>query len=560
MPPAAIEEFRAQLAGLCFDDQQSLRLAGPVQADRAAIVPSGGSATMASEGVANFAAGRSASDAAGRSAHVAEGPDSRAEFGTRAGSGAPHTPPDALAISPESLAIDMLRALELLKSAACAAQARLAVGLDESRRAAQAAAGVPAARRGLGVASEIALARRESPHQGRVHLGVAKALAGEMPHTLAALSSGALTEWRATLLVRETACLQPEHRAPVDEQLCSDPRSLDAIGDRSLVGAAMALDPRAVVERARRAVSERSVSCRPAPDTMVYLTGLLPVAQGVAVYAALSKEADRLRAGGDRRGRGQVMADTLVERVTGQARADAVGVSVQLIMTDRALFQGDAEPAHLVGYGTVPAQWARDLVRPPSPPGEASEHPEGSKHLPAPAGPECAGDSGACTPDSKPRMPDTTPEVVVWLRRLYTAPTTGELQAMDSRARVFPEGMRRFVAARDTSCRTPWCDAPIRHHDHVVASSAGGATSVDNADGLCEACNYAKEASGWSSAPTPAGPAARHTVTTTTPTGHRYSPTAPPPPGTPAAPRLSGELVLHSGRGRRTFLLQHLRG
>ena len=63
------------------------------------------------------------------------------------------------------------------------------------------------------------------------------------------------------------------------------------------------------------------MSLRPAPDTMSQLSALLPVAQGVAVYAALTRSADTARAGGDARSRGQIMADTLVERVTGQSSA-----------------------------------------------------------------------------------------------------------------------------------------------------------------------------------------------------------------------------------------------
>ena len=64
----------------------------------------------------------------------------------------------------------------------------------------------------------------------------------------------------------------------------------------------------------------------------------------------------------------------------------------------------------------------------------------------------------------------------VWLRRLYASPTTGELVAMDSRARLFPAGLARFIRLRDQVCRTPWCDAPIRHIDHVVPHVAGGPT------------------------------------------------------------------------------------
>jgi hypothetical protein len=59
--------------------------------------------------------------------------------------------------------IDQIRALERLKSAAAAAQARITVDLDTSIRAAHAAAGIPTDRQGRGVAGQVAFARQESP-------------------------------------------------------------------------------------------------------------------------------------------------------------------------------------------------------------------------------------------------------------------------------------------------------------------------------------------------------------------------------------------------------------
>src|SRR6478752_7740271 len=115
--------------------------------------------------------------------------------------------------------IDELRALEDRKSAISARQARLAVALDVVRRREQAALGLPADQLGAGVAAEVALARRESPAKGSRLLGLARALVTEMPHTLAALDTGRLNEWRATLLVRETACLSAADRAGVDSEL-----------------------------------------------------------------------------------------------------------------------------------------------------------------------------------------------------------------------------------------------------------------------------------------------------------------------------------------------------
>ena len=136
----------------------------------------------------------------------------------------------------------------------------------------------------------------------------------------------------------------------------------------------------------------------------------------------------------------------------------------------------------------------------------------------------------------------------VWLRRLYTAPGTGDLTAMDSRARLFPPGLRRVLTARDDTCRTPYCDAPIRHFDHIIPWHHNGTTTQHNGAGLCEACNHTKETPGWTSRPRP-GP--RHTLDVTTPTGHTYQSTAPPPPGIPVRPAEPELTVAKSPSHRR---------
>ncbi|MEM6106813.1 DUF222 domain-containing protein [Mycobacterium sp. 050272] len=392
---------------------------------------------------------------------------------------------DIFAIDPlagQSALIERIAELERIKSAAAAAQARAAAALDAARRAAEAALGMPAAQRGRGVASEIALARRDSPARGSRHLGLAKALVHEMPHTLAALEDGVLSEWRATLIVRESACLDVEDRRALDAEMCADAAGLDGMGDARVAAAAKAiayrLDPHAVVERAARAESERTVTIRPAPDTMTYLTALLPVAQGVSVYAALRREADGR---GDGRSRGQAMADTLVERVTGHDAAVPMPVAVNLVLSDETLLGGGSAPADVGGYGPIPAAVARALV------------------------------SNAVA-DRRSRAT---------LRRLYAHPRSGALVAMESRARLFPRGLASFIKLRDQRCRTPYCDAPIRHRDHAQPWAAAGATTAANGLGSCERCNYAKEAAGWR-VTTGIDETHTHTAEFTTPTGQTY--------------------------------------
>lgn len=389
------------------------------------------------------------------------------------------------ALADDAQRIEMLRALQELACATAGAQAVVAADFDASQRAEQATAGVPAARQGRGVAAQVALARRESPHWGQRHLGLAKILVAEMPHTLHALTRGHITEHRATVLAQETACLSREDRGVIDARIAGDAEALAAASDRELVGdirtLAYQLDPASVVARRAKAEADRRVTLRPAPDTMSQLNALLPVAQGVAVFAALSKEADRLRAAGDPRSRGQLMADLLVQRTTLAAPATPGGppivpTTLDLVVSDKTLLGGGDEPAQLVGFGQVPADLARSLV-----------------HDTLDAG------------------------LKVWLRRLYADPD-GKLVAMDSRARLFPRLIAKMLVIRDRVCRTPWCAAPIRHLDHVVDHVSGGETSLANGQGLCEACNHAKQAPGWRAGPAPGGQ-----VTTRTPTGHTYT-------------------------------------
>lgn len=241
----------------------------------------------------------------------------------------------------------------------------------------------------------------------------------------------------------------------------------------------------------------------------------MPVADGVATYAALTRAADTARSQGDPRSRGQVMADALrdgvlaaatrpcVDPVNGPTPADdsderaeglagapaGVGVVLDIIITDRQLFgigsgsDGDA----LIGAMT------------------------GALH---PTDADLARQYAALTPTDR-----------LWVRRLYADPTTGELVALDSRRRRFPPGLQRLIRLRDQHCLTPWCRAPIRHTDHTRPWADDGPTDADNGGGRCEACNYAKDALGWST--TVLNGTDGHRLRTTTPTGHRYTTTPP---------------------------------
>jgi hypothetical protein len=216
---------------------------------------------------------------------------------------------------------------------------------------------------------------------------------------------------------------------------------------------------------------------------------------------SLTEYADTVRAAGDGRTRGQVICDTFTQRLVGlnAASVSIVPVEIQLVMNAEMLLGEQAHgAAHLRGYGPLPASIARDLIA-----------------------------------STKGR---------VLVRRLFANPEDNTLVAMESGRQLFEGDLRKLLTNRDDSCRTPWCDAPIRQGDHVQARHRGGRTTLDNGQGLCEACNYAKEAPGWHHRATHPWPG-RHRVEIRTPSGHSHGSQAPPLPVEPSvAPDHVGHL------------------
>lgn len=284
----------------------------------------------------------------------------------------------------------------------------------------------------------------------------------------------------------------------MDAELCADPDVLDGQGDRKVEAeagrAAFRLDRDAVMERISRHQCDRTVTLRPAPHGMAYVTALLTAAEGVTAYEALQAEAAAaaaasIAAGEGCEGRGPLMADAFYRRVTGREVGAAVPVGLNLVVSDESLLADGPDPAVLQGYGPIPAAVARQMAL-------------------------------AALLD---------PQVEAAVRKLYADPATGNLVAMESTARAFPKGLRWLIALRDQRCRTPYCDAPVRHVDHITRHADGGPTSAGNGQGLCERCNYAKESPAWHTATT-YDRYGRHTTEITTPTGRTYRSTAPPLP------------------------------
>ncbi|GHE19049.1 HNH endonuclease [Nocardioides flavus (ex Wang et al. 2016)] len=419
---------------------------------------------------------------------------------------------DAAGLS--SVLLDQLEALERVKCAAAAAQVRVTAAFADAAEVVEddPTEGRRRARRTLSIGAEVALAARTSPYQGEQRVLLSRRLRDDLPGVHAALGRGDIREDQAYAVAREVAHLEPAQRATVDADLTGDPAALAGVGDeklrRAVRRACLTVAADAETRRHLRARADRHVTTRQLDDGTGRITAVVAVEHLAAVRTVLDQAAATARAAGDERTGGQVRSDALVHRITGHDPVVPVPVRVNLVVSAESLLGTDDQPAQVAGIGWLPAGLCTRLVR------EASSTAKAT------------------------------------LRRLFVRPREGDLVALESRSRVFPPALAELIDLRDGGlCRTPGCNTAIRHHDHVVRESDGGPTSARNGQGLCERCNYAKEAPGWTSwvATPDTGPHEVHGVTEHL---RLHRSTAPPPPGcrppdlSPAELRLAQELTL----------------
>jgi hypothetical protein len=303
------------------------------------------------------------------------------------------------------------------------------------------------------IVAEVAVACRVSPFQGRRRLHLARDLHLGLDHVRTLYGAGELSEDTVLQVVAATAHLDPTERAAVDARLAAE--SVERLGVRRVHDRTRTLATEIAPEKAllttRTAQSGRHIRVRLATDGMADLVAHLPAEQAAACFGALHRAVNEhyVTAESVTRTRGQILADTLVERLTGQTTAGDVNVEVQVLMPVETLLDPNSPlPAQVAGHGPIPADIARELL--------------------------------ATTAGKKS------------LRRLVTR--DGIVIGGDSRRRNFDGALETFIRARDGNrCTAPYCDAPIKHIDHMNRWADGGRTEFTNGRGYCEFHNYVRE-------------------------------------------------------------------
>jgi hypothetical protein len=177
-----------------------------------------------------------------------------------------------------------------------------------------------------------------------------------------------------------------------------------------------------------------------------------------------------------------------------------INIDLRVVIGAGTLLGLDDQPAHLAGYGPIPADMARRLAA------------------------------------------DST------MRRFLTDPSTGILLAADQQRYRAPAWLHDYVESRDLTCRWPGCRTNARRcdKDHSIPFPQG-CTCKENLVCLCRYHHFLKTHGDWTVLLQPDG-----TYHVTSPTGDTYT-TTPPPPGHATPPTRTGKSIYQDPRDDPEF-------
>jgi hypothetical protein len=369
-------------------------------------------------------------------------------------------------------------------------------------------------------AEELALVKGISVNAAVSLIDRSLALVHQLPATWAALADSLIDEARANAIVKALAGQSTDADGHVDPAVVAEveaqavewalagetPRRLQ---DRT-AAALIALDEAAADRRRKQAERHADVTTQATADGMGQLVAELPMPVAVACRETVDEYARMLKADGDARPIGQLRALVLADLVLRPWDTSREPVTAHLqVLAPLPGFGGGAAPA----AGTAAAPSDADTATVGGAPITAGQLRELLAQLDAicPGGlqPPTGGslsislldpDTGAL------RATVSRPELERLVRRgCREHPRTdcgcGVLDRPPPVDRYEPTpAQRRFIKARDRTCRHPGCRRPARwtDADHVCPRAEGGETDCTNLCSLCRRHHRLKtHAPGW---------------------------------------------------------------
>jgi hypothetical protein len=375
------------------------------------------------------------------------------------------------------------------------------------------AAMVTVADRSVGVgfdADEVAFALNMPRMLAQREVVLARDLMRRLPAVFASLESGRIDLARARVFsdllsaVGDDAlarALAEEFLPPAEEWTSSQLRA-------RLQKAILAADPDAAGQRFERSVAERRVELTANPDTTAHLAGIfLPPQKATAAFEHVDAIARGMKNDGDSRTLDQLRADVYCDLLSGTLPASSAGPVhrpgvVELLVPLATLTGQSDEPAMLAGFGPVVADIAHQVAE------QAAQQGSGYQW--------------------RFRVYDSDGTLLHTgsTRVRPSKPVACPPRQADESARFPSSALRRWITARDTTCRAPGCTAPARNADvdHTIDHAAGGRTWHDNLGLMCRHHHRLKHEGGFGLIqPTPG------TFVWTSPGGKTYTADPDPP-------------------------------
>ncbi|NQX17490.1 HNH endonuclease signature motif containing protein [Rathayibacter sp. VKM Ac-2857] len=353
------------------------------------------------------------------------------------------------------------------------------------------------------IRAELAVAYGESEQEVSRRLETAQLLMEHLPLTRALLRDGRIL-WKVGEAICRTASSLPEtSRAALDERAADAALTMTTTQLRRALGRwREELHEQPLAQRHARAKEDRAVWVTPDIDGMATLCLYGPAPTVMGAHDRLRRIARTLRDEGDPRTLQQLSADAAIDLLcdgdiagtTSNAdhRPDptfvpGIRAEVRLTLAASTAVGLDDAPAELDGYGPVPAEIARELIR-----------------------------------------------TAASFTRVLTDPDTGAVVSVGRTWRVPPPQMRLHLQLRDQTCRFPDCtrSASTSEADHTLEWRNGGETSLENLVSLCTSHHHVRHGDQWSYKRIDD----HGTLEWTSPTGRRISNRPPPLPGRPPDP------------------------
>lgn len=290
--------------------------------------------------------------------------------------------------------------------------------------------------------AEIACALRLPERTAEKLMLVGEALACDLPATLAALKAGEISYRHAQTMVDNTEGLDADARARLEDTALPFARTLTAAKFEHTVRTVRELaHPETMVERARKAATDRELQYTPARDGMAWLSAYLPAADALAGYNRCTEIGRSLQPADADRTLTQLRADVFRDlTLDGEPTEGATGIRPQVFITVPVLTllgytlpDGCDEPGTLDGYGPIDAETARALAA----------------HAPS-------------------------------FIRILTHPETGAVLSVGRDSYPVPKDLKNWLRTRDKTCRFPGCSraAADCDIDHTYAWADGGHTGT----------------------------------------------------------------------------------